>query len=270
VAICCNPFGWDLPRYALGLFNNPIKSYISEWKVTDIDDTSFAFGALPLMVLAAFAGVRGNGDRRFRDLFVLCAFGFLVLSAARNVGVFAIAAVPIVASALTRRVPFFEAVPEPPQTDADRLAWIALPAITFGIAMYVGVKLVAGVPAQSGLADAPLAAVAKMPGTHNIYCSDFAWCSLALGKPGERVFLDGRADPFPRDVWEDFAKIVRLDRTWRATLDRRHVDTIVVKRDEPLDQALAVTPGWRAGYADKTFRLWLRAPLAAVRVRTGT
>jgi len=260
LAICCNPFGWDLPRYALGLFDNPIKSYISEWKVTDIDDNSFAFGALPLLLGAMVLGTVGApGDRRWRDGFVLGVFAFLVLSAARNVNIFGIGALPIVASALTRRVPRFERAPQGPPTDADRIAAWALPVGALGLALVIGVKLASHAPPATGLANAPLAALAKMPGEHDIYCADFAWCSLALGVPHERVFLDGRADPYPRPVWEDFVAVLRIDPRWQAILAGRGVNTVVVKRNSPLDQALAITHGWRTAYADKEYRLYLRA-----------
>ena len=264
-AICANPFGWDLPRYAIGLFNNPIKSYINEWSVTNIGDNSFLLGAFPLMLLAAIFGVRsgsvaaGAEDHRWRDLFTLCTFGFLVLSAARNIGVFAIAALPIVAPVLSRRVAWFARVPEPPPGRNDKVAAIALPAFTFAVAIAVAARLIAATPPATELANAPLAALAHSPGNHAIYCSDFAWCSLALGTPHERVFLDGRADPYPRDVWEDWVAVLRLDRSWQAILARRGVDTMVLKRNEPLDQALALVPGWRVAYSDATYHLWLRS-----------
>jgi hypothetical protein len=264
VAICANPFGWDLPRYAIGLFNNPIKQYINEWSVTNLGDNSFVLGALPLLVLAAVFGTRssaapGEDDHRWRDLFALCAFTFLVLSAARNIGVFGIAALPIVAPALSRRVAWFARVPEPPPSANDRVFAVAMPVFTFALAITVAVRLIAAAPPATELANAPMAALSHMPGDHNVYCSDFAWCSLALGTPHERVFLDGRADPYPRDVWEDWVAILRLNPAWQSILERRGVNAMVLKRNEPLDQALALVPGWRVAYADKTYRLWTRS-----------
>ncbi|MBD5657516.1 MAG: hypothetical protein IAI50_20400, partial [Candidatus Eremiobacteraeota bacterium] len=91
VAICCNPFGWHLPHYAIGLFGSPIRAYIAEWKVTDLDDTSFAFGALPLLVAAMLACI-GRSRARIGDLFVMAAFTILVLGAARNVALFGLVA----------------------------------------------------------------------------------------------------------------------------------------------------------------------------------
>lgn len=262
LAICLNPFGWDLPRYALGLFDSPIKAYITEWKITDIDDQSFGFGAWPLLLLAiAFAGrqslLRPPNDHRWRDLLVLGTFAFLLLSAARNVAIFAIVAIPIVAPGLSL---WLRRAPDKKPTSADRIAAWALPVGAFALALVVGIHLARIAPAETGLANAPLAALAKMPGKHDIYCADFAWCSLALGVQNERVFLDGRADPFPPPVWGDFIKILRLDHSWRTVLDARAINTVVVKRYSPLDQAMALTPGWRLAYTDKDYELYLRSP----------
>jgi hypothetical protein len=264
IAICLNPFGWDLPHYALGLFNNPIKSYITEWQVTSLGDLSFAFGSLPLMLIAMALGTRegANGERsahRWRDVCLLAAFGYLMLSAGRNINIFAIAALPIVASALTRRVAWFALPVERPPSTIDRIAAFGLPAVALVLALVVSQQLVGKIPPATGLASAPLAALAKMPGEHDILCTDFAWCSLALGVPKQRVFLDGRADPYPRDVWEDFVSVLRLDHDWLGMLDRRHVNALVVARDGQVDQALELVHGWHVAYADKEYRLWLRS-----------
>lgn len=257
VAICCNPFGWHLPAYALSLFGNPIKNYISEWKVTDLDDLSFAFGALPLLLIGTIYGVRRAG--RWSELLILGAFTFLLLSAARNVGLFGLVALPLVAPALSRSVGFFAAPAPGPPTRADRMAAFGLPAVALGLAAVVAVELVRTAPPPTGLANAPLAALAALPGEHRVLCADFAWCGLAVGEPRVRVFLDGRADPYPPAVWSDFAQIVRVAGDWREILARRDVDAVVVKTGASLDQALALERGWRAAYADKTYRLWLRS-----------
>lgn len=256
-AICCNPFGWHLPAYAIGLFASPIKTYITEWKVTDIDDLSFAFGALPLLLIGMLAGARDKG-RRGRDGFVLIGFAFLVLSAARNVPIFAIAALPIVAPAFSRAFGWFAAAPPKPLLRSDRLAAFALPVSALALAAIVAVQLVRTAPPPANLANAPLEALADVPGEHRLFCADFAWCGLTVGAPNVRVFLDGRADPYPIAVWRDFASVVRLDGLWRVTLDRRGVDAVLVAKDSALDQALSAGRGWRVNYADKTYRLWLR------------
>jgi hypothetical protein len=256
-AICLNPFGWHLAIYALGLFSSPFKALIGEWKVSDIDDFSFAYGALPLLLLGALIGLRGQ--RRFRDLFVLGATAWLLLGAARNIAVFALVALPIVSESLSRAFPWFAPSPPAPPSRTDRIAAFALPAVALVLALVVGSMLVRDAPQGSDdeLAGSAIAALARTPGEHRVLCADFAWCGRIVGMPHDRVFLDGRADPYPQAVWDDFATIAFVRPAWRERLTAHGVDTVVVGRDAPLDQALARDPRWHAAFSDKRYRLWL-------------
>lgn len=87
IALCCNPFGWDLPLYALTLFSSPIREQISEWQPTVLSDVSFAAGALPLLLIGLLF-FADRGGRRVRDLLLLGATTYLMLGAVRNIAVF--------------------------------------------------------------------------------------------------------------------------------------------------------------------------------------
>lgn len=255
-AICLNPFGWHLPAYALSLFASPFKALIGEWKVSDVDDPSFAFAALPLLLLGMLCGVRG--ERRFRDAFVLGAATWLLLGAARNTALFGLVALPIVSASLSRAVPWFAARWEEPSR-VDRVAAYALPVGAVICAFVVAALLVRDAPRDDGrrLAGSAIAALARQPGEHRVFCADFAWCGRVVGTPHERVFLDGRADPYPQAVWDDFSTIAFLRPAWRERLAARGVDTVIVARGAPLDQALERDPRWHAVFSDDDYRLWL-------------
>jgi len=263
IAICANPFGVGLPAYALSLFNSPLKGYIVEWDVTNLGHTSFVLGALPLLALACIVAVP-QARRSVRDLVVLVAFSYLLLSAARNIALFGLVALPIVAPALTRAFAFFAPSPPPRnarEVRAERIAGIVMPAIGVMLALVVGIGLLrSGERTKDTLAARAIGSLDSLAGERRLFCADFAWCGLAVGKPNVRVFLDGRADPYPLTVWTDFDRIARLRPSWREALARYDVDTIVVSKDAPLDQALAlgVPRAWRSTYADKNFRVWVR------------
>jgi hypothetical protein len=264
VAICCNPFGWRLPAYALMLISSPIKSYIVEWKVTDMGETSFAYGALPLLLLAAYAGTRNA--RRWGDVLIFALLALMMLGAARNIALFGLAAAPVVALAMSRTLPFFARDPDeaPPSRSA---AW-ALPAISLAIAGGVAFALLhSSKRTEVTMPIAVLGDLQRTPGPYHLLCADFAWCSFVVGSPGISVFLDGRADPYPPAVWDDFLQILRLRDGWQAKLTQRGIDTVLVSRGSPLDQALARTPAWRALFSEAKFRIWNR-PSAGVGLRT--
>ena len=270
IALCANPLGWDLPRYAVMLFSSPIKDQISEWQPTALSESSFALGALPLLILALLFFAE-NGKRRVRDLLLLCALGYLVLGAARNIAIFGLVALPLVAPALTRGMRLFAS--EGPASDprAERMARVALPAFSCVLAIVVAFGLLRSTEREKDhLGARAIASLATLPGERRLFCADFAWCGLALDAPRVRVFLDGRADPYPVAVWNDFDTIARLRPDWRGALRRYDVDTILVARDSPLDQAVAFTHAWRASYRDDEFVMWVaQSPLARkARART--
>ncbi|GAC1499772.1 MAG: hypothetical protein NVS1B2_23820 [Vulcanimicrobiaceae bacterium] len=266
VAICANPFGIDLPRYALALFASPFKSQISEWHATDLGDLTFVIGALPLLLLACVAFAPGGG-RRARDVALLVTFAYLLLGAVRNVALFGIVALPLVAPALTRAFAFFAKSAAPSDARAERIANVALPVFGLVLAVVVGAGLLRnGQRTHDDLARRAVASVSSLPGERRLFCADFAWCGLAVGVPRVRVFLDGRADPYPLAVWTDFDAIARVRPTWRATLDRYAVNTVVVATDAPLDRMLAhaTARDWYVSYRDSHFRVWVRSPGLAV------
>jgi hypothetical protein len=262
VAICCNPFGWHLPAYALMLVTSPIKAYIREWKVTDLDQLSFAYGALPLLAIAAYAGVRGT--RRWGDALLFALLVLMMLGAARNLALFGIVVAPIVAIALSRVVAFFSPARETPL--APPAAWL-LPTTSLVVALGVAVALLrSGHRTEVLMPTTALHVLEQTPGEHRLLCGDFAWCSFEVGVPHVAVFLDGRADPYPPAIWDEFLSIARVQDGWREKLAARGVNTVLVARGSGLDQALERTPPWRSLFADKDYRLWVR-PSAGVGLR---
>jgi len=264
LATCANPLGWKIPVYAYVLFSSPFTTLIREWNHTSLGDVSFALGALPLMLCVLAFGV--NGPQRWRDRLLLAVFAWLMFSAARNIALFALAVAPLAAGALTTGVPYLR----------DRLGLVergrarGLKFLEAGTAVVLAtivsvayVQSARSDPAPAGAPFAALAAIGTLPGEHNVLCANFAWCSFLLAAPHDRVFLDGRADPYPAGVWADFAAIVRVHPAWERTLRERNVDLVLVERKEPLEQALSLAPAWRSVYVDSDFRLWLRMPRPA-------
>ncbi len=267
LAVCCNPFGVELPRYGLGLMTGAFKAHITEWQPTSPADPSFAYGALPLLVIAVFF-LAGNYSRRWRELCLFVPFVYLLLSAARNIALFGIVALPVAACALTRNVAWFAAPAAAQRRLQPRFERFALPAFSAALAGLVALALVrASTRAGDELGTRAFAALVATPGEHRLLCADFAWCGQAVGVPRVRVFLDGRADPYPQRVWDDFVAIGGLHARWRSALEANGVNAVLTRVDTPLDRALARTTGWQSAYRDRAFRLWLADPTHGSPVR---
>ena len=250
LAICCNPFGWQLPAYAFALVQSPIKAYIVEWSVTSLGTWAFTYGALPLLLIAAYAGTRRT--RRAADAVVFAAFALLMLGAARNIALFGVAASPIAALALSRTAPLFaerRSAQAPP-----RVAW-TLPAFPWSQSAWPSCSCARRNDPRN-LATPALAALARQPGPHRVLCGDFAWCGLLVGAPACRCSSTAAPIRF-RPKFDELISIERLEDGWRAKLAARRVNAVVVARGTALDQALERTAPSRAIFSDAKYRLWV-------------
>lgn len=254
-ATCCTPLGTALPRYALAVFGSPFKRAIVEWQPPGLADASFAFGALPLLLALCMFGVA-----RWRDRGIVVLTAGLMFTAERNVPLFALACFPLVA----RSLPFRLA--GRPEAAPGRGA-LFVPLVSLAAAAALTLLLIGRARTQALPADrlgATIAAVRALPGDHRVFCADFSWCSAFLGAPRDRVFLDGRADPYPQAVWDDFATIVNVRPGWDGALRGRGTDVVLTTRGEPLAAALALSADWRRVYANDAYAVWtLPRPLAA-------
>lgn len=254
-AVFLTPLLWKLPQYALAVQSSAIRSTIQEWQPPDIFLPSFAFGVLPLLALCIYFGIAAPRER-WRDgmLFaVACAMAFL---AVRHLPLAALIIAPMAAQRLT------SILPETARVNAILKEHFSQTLIAASTALASALMFVALVhtPAISAVAlpRAALAGLADASGTHNVYCEDFSWCSLALQYKNLHTFLDGRCDPFPPAVWRDYLTVAHAGLGWAAVLNRTGTNAVLVRTGKPLAQALALRAGWRLFYRDRRYAVFLR------------
>ncbi|HEV3157551.1 MAG TPA: hypothetical protein VGZ00_09430 [Candidatus Baltobacteraceae bacterium] len=259
-ATAANPLGVRLPLYALSLFTNPIRVYISEWRRTDIAEPSFLFGSF-ILILIILTLWGWTARRRWCEALPAAAMVAAALMAARNEAICGIALAPLAAPMLSRVLERFTTAFSPSASRKTRPFDSIMLLVGVVMGALVAFALIRS-PERTKEIHMPIVeivAAAALPGEHRLFCADFAWCSLALDRPNLRVFLDGRADPYPIAIWKALGELHWLMPGWRADLDRYTFDEIIVEKDSPLDQALARLPDWRKVTSDGRFRLWRRA-----------
>jgi hypothetical protein len=265
-AVCATPLGIRLPLYAAQLFTSPIRHIIQEWQPTDLTSDSFIFGAFPLIVAACIWGIaRRSSDTetpyRWPEAALLAISTWLVFSALRNIPVCAIIIAPVVAQSVSRVLPekvrINQLLREIPMTGVLNAAAVAG-------AILIVLRL-SHLPDyyQGKLPYRAVAAVAAVPGSHNLYCEDFAWCGLALQYANLREFIDGRCDPFPLSVWEQYQAVYLLRPQWHDILQRNGVDAILVGTKRPLARAMALRKDWRSIYTDAHYEVFVKRQLGA-------
>jgi hypothetical protein len=245
-ATCATPLGIALPAYAAALVRSPVRDWIQEWHRTSFGDLGFALGALPLIALAAVAAPRA--DRR--TLALTLPFCYLAFAAVRNVPLVAIACAPLAATALTVLLPSLASF----RPFAGRAVATVTVAAVFGVA--AGATALAARGAHDTRPLPAIRALAHVPGTHRLLCENFAWCGFAVDTGTISVFVDGRADPFPIAVWNDYDLVRNAHAGWRSVVKRYGVNALLVRRDGPLDRA-ARKDGWRS-IRDAPIRLLVR------------
>lgn len=254
-AVFVTPLGYRLPLYALALLHSPIRAMINEWQPSSLSAVSFTLGALVLIVTGCIVGFERT--RRWPEIFVFAAVTWLALTAVRNVPVCAIAIAPAIAARASRYLP------ERARINAifsERPVLALLFCGTLLSALFSSVILARSPEFQNGnLPQSAIAKLASIPGVHRLYCEDFAWCSLALRHASMREFIDGRCDPFPVAVWNDYLTVFKARGRWRSVLDRHGVDAVIADKKRALAHALPLWRGWKLAYADDTFQLFVRS-----------
>jgi len=239
LATLCTPLGARLPAYALELMHSPIRQYIQEWQPTTSFNTQLVAGMLPLIGLCIYGAAR-VWRMRPRDLILTALMAVATLFAARNIALFAIVAAVAAALAI-----------EDPKGWADPLAARKFALVPW-LAVLIGVPLLGyfayRAPPMTVAWDPPeksVAALSALPGEHDLLCTEFSKCAYALGNPNVRVFLDGRADPFPPEIWDGYLTVAQMLPGWPEALDHYGVNALIVGRTDPIGEALAGMPGWR-------------------------
>ena len=81
--------------------------------------------------------------------------------------------------------------------------------------------------------------------------------------PRHQVFVDGRFELHPAQVWFDYLDVVFPSARWPALLDKYRVFYLVLNKDDHPDLVADVrqTPGWRVDYEDGQAVVFSRAPV---------
>lgn len=254
VAVCCTPLLWHLPLYAVHLETSTIRSVIAEWQPPDILFPSMAGGLLPLIAICCYFGIAAPRER-WRDGMLFAVAALIGCMAVRHIPLAAMILAPMAAQRLSTAVPSHARINTVMQEHFSEVLIYVCSAVVCGVI----VLDLAYSPQTAGvtLPKNAVIALADIPGTHNLYCEDFAWCSLALEQRNLRTFIDGRCDPFPKRVWSDYVAVERVSPKWDRVLTHWHVDSVLVDKNNSLAQALALGRDWHLFYHDRRYEIFL-------------
>ncbi|MEZ0396181.1 MAG: hypothetical protein ABWK53_07135 [Anaerolineales bacterium] len=247
-----NPNGGRLYTYPFETLNSPsMQMFIQEWASPDfhlIEWQPLAWLILALIV----AGAVGRGRSvNPTHLLLTVGLGYFALRSMRNVSLFALVAVPLLAAqaaALLRSGSEVRARPRP-------LAWLNLLVLAAAL-LAGGLRFLAVVQEQATTERTQFPAAAadwierNQPSGH-LY-NTYGWGGYLIWRlyPDYPVYIDGRADLYGDQFIFDYLAIYRAEPGWETALDEANVGLVLIETDAPLAIALAASPAWQARYAD--------------------
>jgi hypothetical protein len=254
-AVCLTPLLWNLPLYAIQLQTGAMRTAISEWQPPDLMFPCYIWGVLPLIGICCYFGIAAP-RMRWRDGMLFAVAAFIAALAVRHLPIAALVIAPMAAQRLSSAFPSHARINV---LLREQFAQTLVLASSAFVCCFIVFDLV-HVPEVSGvtLPRAAVATLAKVPGTHNLYCEDFGWCSVALERPNLRTFVDGRCDAFPKNVWNDYVAVERVSPAWPRVLARWKVDSVLVDKNNALAQAIALSRDWYLFYHDERYEIFLR------------
>jgi hypothetical protein len=255
LATLVNPYGWNLYRYVMTTSSRAAQRRIDEWVPPGAHLFIGKVFILSLVgLIAIFGWVRSRP--RARDICLAICFLPLAMSSVRMVAWWLMAIVPVMAGLLARSATVHEATREQgadaarsPEVGAAGYCAVLLGALVLSLPWLEGMNplnIVRGTHRD----EMDLEEVARQlpEGDHRIF-SRFEWGEY-LGwrlAPHGRVFMDGRIEIYPDDVWSEYMTLTFAGPSWQEILDRHGVDCLILDTSyhQVLIEQVRQSPEWR-------------------------
>lgn len=263
-AALINPSGWYIWLYPFDTLGSDLmQRYIVEWSSPDFHQwTYWPFAAL--LGLGAVSFAVSPKRPPLPDLLLFLGAGAAGLVSRRHIALFAIAATPVIARALTEAVrdsPAYAILCQPRAEDiGPAKAWLNRSILVAGIAAMLSWK--ASVLARNDAAIAekfPVSAVdylqrAGMSGARGF--NSYGWGGYLIWR-GLPVFIDGRADVHGELV-DEYLDTFHLREKWRDPLARHAIEYVLIEKESALSTLLASSADWDLTYSDQLARIYVR------------
>jgi hypothetical protein len=270
LASLINPYGVGSLVYVATIGSNPvIRDFVTEWAPTTVGWREGILFLGSLVLLGALA-YRSRVRLTVLEILLLLVFGYLAWSSVRAIVWWGLVIAPILArlvggifvSRLTKSRDL-------PAVNALILAMVAVLAV---VSLPWFKSAISILPADKrGLfsTDTPVG-VGEYLQTHDPPNSGALLNNQSWGGylewatwPKHEVFLDGRIELHPPQVWFDYLDIVFPSARWRTLIDQYGIGYMVLSKYENADfiTDLRAEPNWRVDYEDD---------LAVVLSRTST
>ena len=273
LATLLNPHGLELHRHLLGFFGKPfLRDNTAEFASPNFHEpTGKVFLAVMLVCLLSLTLHRRRPT--LPRLFVICAGVAFALMAVRNIPLFGLTALPILAlhlDELWRQLPDPGGVRGRFETTARSTAtlpWM-IPAVLLMVTVALGRGRLGSAQLIRNEFDPtvfPVAAVsrARDHGLKGRLYHEFAWGGYLLyAWPEQRIYIDGGTDFFGEDLFREYSMIKGMAPGWRDRLRAHDISLLMLPRESPLSHQVARDGTWSMWYCDSVAVVFRRSDAA--------
>lgn len=267
----CTPHFLKLHRHVFGFFGDRwLLDNTQEFMSPDFHQITgklFLLALLGVMLALALSRERPSGPH----LLVILAMTYFVLNARRNMQLFGVTALPVLAihvNAAWKRLPDWRGIRG--VFDRDAKTGITAPYVLALLALFAVLALsrgkVAGaeiIPNAVSPEEFPVAVVQRARAEHvtgRIY-NDYTWGGYMIyAWPEQKVFIDGGADFYGPELTRTWSMIGQLQPFWRDSLARFGVNLALVPTGAAFTHELLHEPWWRLRDCDATAALLQKSP----------
>jgi hypothetical protein len=208
-----------------------------------------------LLTLLGIIGALAAGSRRLewaRLFAVLLATAFALYSV-RNIQLFGVVALPLLALHFSGRRPTDAEAVRPPHAGAGyAVGGLAMAALLATGGRIGGVQVV---PDRVDPEVFPVAAVERARDCcpSGRLFNRLNWGGyIAHAWPGRQIFIDGATDFFGDSLFRDYIQLSDVQPGWRDLLARYDISLVIVPSGSALANELARDPAWQVRYRDST------------------
>ncbi len=253
-----NPYGLRLYSYPFEtLTSGAMRAHIAEWLSPNFH--TLEFQPLALFLLALLAALASSGKRPSapRLLLLLGAF-YAALSSARHVPLFALVATPVLAEQAALVVPM-AARPAGRSTRSFAIAFGCLAVALLVLGAVWRIQAVAAFNETAVRVRYPVVAleVLQQSDSSGNLLNDYDWGGFLIWR-GEKVFIDGRADVYGDEFFNQYSQLYHGQIPSEGILSTYGIGRVLIKSDAPLAATLRANPVWRELYQDTQAVVFVR------------
>ncbi|HHT9126465.1 MAG TPA: hypothetical protein ACFYD6_11700 [Candidatus Brocadiia bacterium] len=90
--------------------------------------------------------------------------------------------------------------------------------------------------------------------------NEFAWGGYLIYRlyPGQKVFIDGRADMYGEPFVKDYLEVIRAGTNWASVLEKNDINWATIPTSSPIAAVLRADNRWKHIYKDDTATIFIR------------